>query len=354
MARRRLRRGLAWGGAGAVAALVLPVAALGASPAQVQAGDFNRSPEIEFNAFYPGTITVAQGSRIRFTAFGFHTITFPKKGTALPSLIVAGPALNPPQTNPAGAPYWWGGTTPQLGFNPAVPGPSGGTAVTGAKMVSSGFLPDKNPTFTVSFPKKGTFQVRCLVHPNMKGTVKVVAKGSPSVTTAAQATARATAQKKADRAAVNKAIVTTRSAPANVVTISPGDNHGEAFAFFPAKRTVAVGQPVTFRMAGRNENHTVSFGPAAFLENVSKVSFQGNGLTVDALGAYPSNPPAAGPPVVTPTANGNGFVNSGVLRDPGTTPASLPTSFTVTFGQPGVYRYICLIHTEMQGQITVN
>jgi plastocyanin len=26
----------------------------------------------------------------------------------------------------------------------------------------------------------------------------------------------------------------------------------------------------------------------------------------------------------------------------------------VTFGQPGVYRYICLIHTEMRGQIAVS
>ena len=55
---------------------------------------------------------------------------------------------------------------------------------------------------------------------------------------------------------------------------------------------------------------------------------------------------------MTPTANGNGFVSSGVLRDPGNS-APPPTSFTMVFPQPGVYKYICLIHTEMQGQITV-
>ena len=354
MVRRRRGRFVALGGAGLLAALIAPAAVLGAAPAaKVQVGDFNRSPEIEFNAFYPGHVTVAQGSKVTFTAFGFHTITFPKKGAKLPSFVVAGPAMNPAQTNAAGAPFWWSGVTPQLAPNPAVPGPTGGTVVTGARTVSSGFLPDKKPNFTVSFPKTGTFQVRCLVHPNMKGTVTVVPKGSPKVSTATQIAAQVKAQKKADRAAVNAAVVKTRSAPADVVTISPGNNQGQAFAFYPAKRAAAVGQPVTFRMGGRNEVHTVSFGPAAYLDNASKVTFQGSGLELNALGAYPSNPPAAGPPVVTPTANGNGYVNSGILRDPGN-PVPAPTSFTVTFGQPGVYDYICLVHPEMRGQITVS
>ena len=180
----------------------------------------------------------------------------------------------------------------------------------------------------------------------------VVPKGSSAVTTPAQLKASVLKAKRSQRQAINQQIVKTRKAPANVVTISPGTNQGEAFGFFPANRSVPVGTAVTFKMAGRNEFHTVSFGPAAFLQAVSKTTFQGNGLAVAGEGSYPTNPPALGPPAVTPTANGNGFVSSGVLRDPGVS-APPPTSFTMVFPQPGVYKYICLIHTEMQGQITV-
>jgi hypothetical protein len=109
---------------------------------------------------------------------------------------------------------------------------------------------------------------------------------------------------------------------------------------------------VTFKMSARNEVHTVSFGPTAFLENVGKAAFQGNGLEVGSEGFYPSDPPAAGPPSVTAASHGNGFVSSGVLSDPGTgIPA--PHAFTVTFPQAGTFKYICLIHTEMHGTITV-
>lgn len=355
MRRVPLSRRMVIGGSGLALALLAPAVGLGAAAApaaSVQVGDFNRSPEIEFNAFYPGHVKVTQGSTVKFSAFGFHTITFPGKGAKLPAFVIPSPTLNPATNDAAGAPYWWGGVTPQLSINPLVPGPAGGTKVTGAKTVSSGFLPDKNPTFTVSFPKTGTFQVRCLVHPNMRGSVTVVAK-TGRTDGAAKLKARATREKKADRTAVNAAIKKTKSAAANVVTISPGTNRGEAFGFFPAKKSVAVGSQVTFTMGGRNEIHTVSFGPAKFLAAVSKKTFQGNGLALDGEGVYPSDPPAAGPPPVTLTAHGNGFVSSGALRDRGV-PGPEPTSFTVSFPQAGTFSYICLIHTEMQGTITVS
>ena len=354
MGARRLLGQAGFGGGAAMAiALMAPAMGLGAvKPAAVQVGDFNRSPEIEFNAFFPRHITVAQNSSIKFTVFGFHTVTFPAKGKKAPPFIVPS-APNPVTNSPAGTPYWWSGVTPQLGLNPAVPAPSGGTKVTGAKLVSSGFLPDKKPVFTVSFPKTGTFKVQCLVHPNMKGTVTVVAKGSPRITTAAKAKAGAKREKKAQRARVNRAIAKARATQGNTVIISPGNKQAQAFAFYPAAKTVSAGSQVTFKMSGGNEVHTVSFGPAAFLTAVAKKTFEGTGLALDAEGAYPSDPPAAGPPAVTPTANGNGYVNSGILTDPGF-PGANPHRFTFTFPQPGVYAYQCLVHPEMRGTITVN
>ena len=176
-----------------------------------------------------------------------------------------------------------------------MPAPNGGTSVTGAKTVSSGFLPDNNPNFTVSFPKTGTYQVQCLVHPNMKGTVTVVPKGSSAVTTPAQLKVNVLKAKRSQRQAINQQIVKTRKAPANVVTISPGTNQGEAFGFFPANRSVPVGTAVTFKMAGRNEFHTVSFGPAAFLQAVGKTTFSGQRPHGRRRGLVPDQPARAGP-----------------------------------------------------------
>jgi hypothetical protein len=57
-----------------------------------------------------------------------------------------------------------------------------------------------------------------------------------------------------------------------------------------------------------------------------------------------------GPAILTRGLHGNGFLNSGILTDPGA-PGS--DTFTVRFTQPGAYLYGCLIHAGMSGQITV-
>ncbi len=46
----------------------------------VQVGDFNKTPAIEFNAFYPGHVTVTKGSKLTFEVVGFHTVTVPEEG----------------------------------------------------------------------------------------------------------------------------------------------------------------------------------------------------------------------------------------------------------------------------------
>ena len=335
-------------GCGAAAALALPAAAMGAT-AQVQEGDFSRTG-VEFTAFYPSQAVVHVGDKVKFSIVGFHTILFPKKGAALPPLVGPG-APNPITNDPAGKPYWWSGVTPQISLNPAALAPSGGKAVTGKKTVNSGAPQGKRPSFTVSFPKAGTFQVRCAVHPSMRGSVKVVPKNSP-LKTSAQVKAAAKKEKAAD---AKTAASLAKSAPAkagNDVIIGPGNARVNSLGFFPSTKTVPVNSDVTFRMGGREEIHTASFGPPPFLDAVAKAAFEGNGLELGSEGAYPSDPPQLGPPTVSPTAHGNGFVSSGVLSDPGVLKGQ-PSSFTFHFSTPGTYAFQCLIHPEMKGSIVV-
>lgn len=346
--RARWRCLIAAGACASGVALAMSGTAAGAT-AQVQAGDFGPQAAA-MNTFYPKQAVVRRGDRVRFSIVGFHTVAFPKRGGSVPPLIVPdGP--NPVTNDPAGLPYWWSATTPQLMFNPKAAAPSGGTSVTGAKLVNSGAPQGNRPSFTVSFPKAGTFQVRCAVHPNMIGSVKVLPPDATPLSAARQAR-RAARQKAKDRRDARDFV---REAPgeagANEVLIGPGSHRVAILGFFPKLRTVPAGSDVTFRMDGRNEVHTVSFGPGPFLQQVARASFQGSGLAVESQGSYPTDPPALGPPAVTATAHGNGFVSSGILTDPGVPPG--PRRFTFRFSTPGVYQYICLIHPEMRGRIAV-
>lgn len=337
---------LAGGAAAAGAVAVLPSAAAAAT-AKVQVGNFSPRDGAGMNTFYPRQMVVRQGDRVTFTFAGFHTVVFPKKGQALMPLVVPG-APNPVTNDPAGAPYWWGGATPALGFNPKAVVPTKDTRVTGARTVSSG-IPQGKKGFTVSFPKVGTFQIRCAVHPNMKGSIKVLPRQA-NAPSAAVLAARAAKQKAAD---VKAGAAFAKQGPAKAaklggVLIGNGNAAVEVFAFFPKATTVKAGSAVTFTMGGRNEIHTVTFGPSAFLTQLSK-SFQGSPV-FDPQATYPTDRPGT-PAAVTPAAHGNGFVNSGLLTDPGVPPG--PHSFTFTFTTPGAYQYMCLIHPEMKGTVNV-
>jgi plastocyanin len=328
-------------------AAVLAPGALGAT-AQVREGDGAESLLTEFNAFYPKNITVRQGDKVTFTILGFHSVIFPKKGTTVQPLVIPGGPPNRAGVDPAGVPYWWSGQ-PGLAFNPVVGLPNGGTAVTGAKTVSSGFPNGNPPKFTVSFPKKGVFEVRCGVHPKMKGTVTVLA--ADAVEPSAAAAARAAAAQKAKDLKFARTNLKNARKPRqdNVVRIGPGNSRGETLAFFPKVKQVAPGTAVTFKMVGVNEFHTVTFGPKAYTDKVERALFAEQ-RGPDPEGALPTDPPGT-PVALTPTTHGNGFLNSGLLLDRGFKTGT--RSFTVTFPTPGTYSYFCLVHSNMRGRIAV-
>lgn len=337
-------------GAGALGAALLVPTVANAATAKANWGNFDRSG-VGFNTLQPSTVTVSKGDKVTFTILGFHTVVIPKKGAKTPDLTVASATLNPVTNDPAGQPYWWSNVTPIVQVNVAAAAPSGGTVVNGRSTVNSGIIDGNAPKFSVTFSKVGTYTVRCAVHPRMRGTVKVL---PTSGDTAKKRLARAAREAKAQLATVKALVKKADKAKGDVVQIGPGTSKAQIFSFHPAKKTVTAGTTVTFKMAGANELHTVTFGPKAYVDGVAKAFFPSSpaNLNLGSETLYPTDPPPAGVPVVTPTAHGNGFVNSGALSDPGS-PGPLPHRFSVTFPTPGTYQYSCLIHPEMRGTITV-
>jgi hypothetical protein len=98
--------------------------------------------------------------------------------------------------------------------------------------------------------------------------------------------------------------------------------------------------------------HTFTFGPTNGRDAYNDQLAAGLlGEAFDPRGVYPSEPPPAGVPTLTPGMHGNGFYNSGFLDRDNASP--LPASTSVTFGAPGSYSLICLIHPFMTATVTV-
>jgi plastocyanin len=302
------------------------------------------------NSFYPKRVTIHKGDRVAFKIVGFHNVMLVPKGTTPPELF----ALDPSKPvsgvkDPAGADFWFNGQ-PSIGLNPAVAGPSGGKVFDGSEIVGSGLPGDGPPKpLKIKFPKKGTYTVLCALHPGMKA--KVVVKGKRArIATKKQDAKRI---KKQARAAskLAKKLVAGQGVPSGTTIKAGNDKKGIAtLAFFPAKKTVKVGQKVTFTMSNKSsETHNVAFAPEAFAGELAQSFIGPAGL--DPRTVYPSEPFTT-PLVVDGTSHGNGFVNTGMLDDVKATP--LPKSNSVTFSKPGTYQYYCIVHgAEMKGSITV-
>lgn len=345
------QRRIAFAVGACAAGLVAAPAALGAAaPFAVTAGAFDAPRSSELQGFYPRHAVVREGDTLTFRFGGFHTVIFPARGTKPPDPVAPVGAPTPPTNDAAGSPYWFVGQ-PLFGLNPAAFVPTAAKAVNGRQTVSSGAPQGNNPRFTVSFPRRGTYQYYCAVHPKMKGKVTVLPKTAKPPSGAVQKRAGAE-QLAADKKAAARVVRLAREATANSATVAAGAGTARLsiLAFLPAKRTVARGTEVTFRMLGRNEIHTVTFGPTAFVDALQAKTFEGPPTEpISSEGFYPSDAPGTAPSL-SPTSHGNGFVNSGVLTDPG---IPGPKTFKVRFDTPGAYDYRCLVHPFMRGTITV-
>jgi plastocyanin len=336
---------------------VAAVAALaGAGSAQAATRDVSAGPPltkppkgvaetIVLNQFFPKTTTVHVGDRVRWGVFGFHTITF-LGGTARFSWVgpVPGQAVSG-QNDAAGSPFWFNGQ-PLVDVNPAAAGPTPEKSFAGTGLRNSGFPQEPPKPYTLTFTKEGTFRYLCLLHPlTMRGTIRVVHHGRVA---SARAHQRAAKRQVASAIRQGKALHKSKGPRGNVVYAGNGKRNGiDDIKFFPQSKTIRAGTTLRLQQAPFSEEvHNFAFGDANYLKQRAEAFQNGN----DPISFYASDPP--GSLVVTPTAHGNGFVNTGLLDvDPLST---LPDHQDVRFAQAGTYKYICLFHgPEMNGTITV-
>ena len=304
-------------------------------------------PNFSPNAFLRRTVTVHVGDTVSWRFRGFHTVTFPVKGKQPPPFEVPTPTPVSGAIDGAGRPFWFNGQLPQLAVNPVAAAPAKGSAYTGARFRNSGLPATPPKAYSLKFTKAGTFDYYCAIHTGMEGRVKVLSS-KKRIPTEAQNRAAATAE-------LNRLVAQAKSAAAKptaagTVDIGRGPS-GTRFtinSFFPNNPTVKVGGTLTFTMAGQNptEIHTATLGPLTR----EQVPFIGPTGAINAVAAYPSDPPTAFPPY-TGINHGNGFLNLG-LED--NRPASpLPNTGAITFNAAGTFQLKCLVHAGMDATVTV-
>jgi plastocyanin len=131
----------------------------------------------EVAEFGPKELSVAVGESITWTVRFFHTVSINAPEEAVGGLTKAPDGsfhLNPGGIFPAESPL---APEDYLNFPPTTDKPItiDGKSFTGA-FKSSGLLGSIPPaliSYKVSFPKAGTYTLRCLFHPDMKGQIKV-------------------------------------------------------------------------------------------------------------------------------------------------------------------------------------
>ena len=260
------------------------------------------------NAFLPEQITVAVGTTVRwdFPWWEPHTVTF---------------------------------GVPQVGAPPAT---ASGSDYDGTGFHSSNLLFGPGESYAVRFAATGTFDVYCIIHPGMVGSVTVVEEPGMADTQESldrrgaedydrelgllEAQAKAWAARPIEREVLGDG--TTR----HTVYIAGETPKGDVQTFFPPFIEVALGDTVRWRSVTVT-GHTVTFGP------------------------FPEGIPRAGNPAVDnrsvpgETYRGAGYWNSGMMG------LDLPsgTNFEMQFGTTGSFYYYCIPHVDqgMTGAVRV-
>jgi plastocyanin len=211
--------------------------------------------------------------------------------------------------------------------------------------------------------KPGNYQYYCNLHgPGMSGAIEVVptAKTVPSQSAVDRA-ARTQIDKQAKpliaalkQAQAGKAVVDGKPFKGNLAGYGT-DAIQEAFIseFIPNPIKAKVGEKVTWYVNG----HTVSFDvpryfPLATVAKDGKVTFNPRAVKAvnSPVGEFPdfngNGPP---PPPVDVDAgkwDGSGFISSGSPQG--------AINWSLTFTKAGKYKYACLIHPRMVGEVDVS
>jgi plastocyanin len=265
--------------------------------------------------FLPAATTVAVGEKLewKFTGPEPHTVTFFPPGQNPPSPDKADPLFAP---TPATGPY------------------------DGSTMVNSGLLPFGAPAapFELSFAKAGAYTYHCVIHPQMVGTVNVVAAGGATDTAAAITTRGDTelagflTEGRAAKAqlvgAAPKQVKASDGSTTWTVEMGTSTPHTDVLAFGQLP-DIKRGDKVTF-VNNSTAPHTASFGG-------SKVPT--NPTDPNATKAIPGKSPQA--------LNASDFINTGLVppnAPPGAGPPEAVRSFTFSVPNAGSYSYVCVFH----------
>ncbi|MDQ2745347.1 MAG: plastocyanin/azurin family copper-binding protein [Chloroflexota bacterium] len=119
-----------------------------------------------------------------------------------------------------------------------------------------------------------------------------------------------------------------------IVAAGYGNDDWAVNVYAPHRIDIYAGDSMTWVNRGRIEPHTITFGPMSQLRQLFKQKI----LLAPQKGGAPQlvMNPAFALPTRSPTYDGTGFANSGILRQ--------GQRWTITFTRPGTYRYHCLFH----------
>jgi plastocyanin len=237
-----------------------------------------------------------------------------------------------------------GQTAPDPGSDPALFAPTPPTgAYDGAVMVNSGLAPQGPqavPPFEMTFAKPGSYNYSCVIHPQMVGTITVVAAGQTGETAAA-ITTRGDQEKGQWLAEGNDALSKLMSAaPTSTknrdgttswkIEMGTSTPHTDILAFAPVPAAVKHGDKVTF------VNNSMAPHTASFFNQQPPIQ-------------SPSDP-AAEKVVPGPSPqklNAKDLFNTGTLppnAPPGAGPPEAARSFTFSVPTAGDYSYVCIYH----------
>ena len=347
-----------------------------------------------FNDFFPRTATIETGGTFQFATEGFHTATLlPLSWSEAADNDVNGIVAVDLDDSTRNA----NGTTKGLENIPAilsVPAQGCGTAdapctFDGTGIVSAGLSLTGPPApfmVTVTAPP-GAYTFHCRIHPWMAGTLNVVAKGSPGVTTAASAEAAAATQAAEDvaagmaaEAAASKAGRVKRANGTTTWNLTVGTSdpagHVAVLDMLPRKITIKKGDTVVWRPRDLNEPHTITFpknlgtadvplceGPGGkdtpaiptVIPPMSPFDFGCNGRPVDEIEFGGGNGVRT---ITSPrTVSDSGLIAYGTVVAGFDMPATTTlSSWWVRFtgARAGVYHYVCQLHEGMEGDIVVH
>jgi plastocyanin len=354
----------------AIAGLALASSApAGAATWQAWLGEPSQAPAgttkgATLNQFLPRAIKIRAGDKIRYSTFSFHTASY------LGSASVGPPFMPDPAgatysglKDAAGAPFWFNGL-PKFIYNVQVFLPVGSAAVTAGSIHSTGAIAasqDGPGNATLSFPKAGTYEMFCLIHPGMRQTVVVKAKAKKKKKQAKIDTKVAVKTRIARETTAGWASAAAAAAtpvPANTVFAGVDNGQTTLLAFLPATLTVPVGTTVNFTDMSPTEPHNEGFGPPDWIQGFMTQTDlfplpPGSPNQAPPLFIFGSDPP--GSYVYSGSNHGNGFMAPGLTDDqPGDPPNGLPQTNRITFTKPGTYHYYCLLHgPDMSGDIVV-